>query len=214
LLDLEDLTALAETAGTDQTDQEDPADLDAAALREAFEASTWAARTPIAVEHPVTTRIGRLAVRGVIDAVFADPEGTDGQQGVVIVDWKTGRVPPARQLRELSLQLSLYRLAWHERTGLPLERIRTAFHYVAAGHTHEVAEHPSRQEIATMIEGGPRGGAAGGPAGTLLGSDHAEGDHRSRDPAEARHVRPHHVVIGAAQLLSGLQAGGVDVLHD
>src|SRR5699024_12483649 len=52
LLDLEDLTALAETAGTDQTDQEDPADLDAAALREAFEASTWAARTPIAVEHP------------------------------------------------------------------------------------------------------------------------------------------------------------------
>ena len=153
LLDLEDLTALAETAGTDQTDQENPADLDAAALREAFEASTWAARTPIAVEHPVTTRIGRLAVRGVIDAVFADPEGTDGQQGVVIVDWKTGRVPPARQLRELSLQLSLYRLAWHERTGLPLEQIRTAFHYVAAGHTHEVEEHPSREEIATMIEG-------------------------------------------------------------
>ena len=101
----------------------------------------------------MTTRIGRLAVRGVIDAVFADPEGTDGQQGVVIVDWKTGRVPPARQLRELSLQLSLYRLAWHERTGLPLERIRTAFHYVAAGHTHEVEEHPSREEIATMIEG-------------------------------------------------------------
>ena len=35
----------------------------------------------------------------------------------------------------------------------PLEQIRTAFHYVAAGHTHEVEEHPSREEIATMIEG-------------------------------------------------------------
>jgi DNA helicase-2/ATP-dependent DNA helicase PcrA len=89
-------------------------------------------------------------VRGVIDAVFADPGGGDG---VMIVDWKTGRVPRPAQLRERSRQLSLYRLAWHERTGLPLSRIRTAFHFVADGVTHEVTRHPSRERIAAMLAG-------------------------------------------------------------
>jgi DNA helicase-2/ATP-dependent DNA helicase PcrA len=71
----------------------------------------------------------------------------------MIVDWKTGRMPRPAQLRERSLQLSLYRLAWHERTGLPLERIRTTFHFVADGITHEVTEHPSRERIAEMLAG-------------------------------------------------------------
>jgi DNA helicase-2/ATP-dependent DNA helicase PcrA len=152
LLDLEDLADLEDPA-------EDSALADARALREAFEASEWAHRTPIAVEQPVTTRIGGIGVRGVIDAVFADPEagdgtaGPDGSEGVMIVDWKTGRMPRPAQLRERSLQLSLYRLAWHERTGLPLERIRTTFHFVADGITHEVTEHPSRERIAEMLAG-------------------------------------------------------------
>ena len=152
LLDLEDLADLEDPA-------EDGALADARALREAFEASDWAGRTPIAVEHPVTTRIGGIGVRGVIDAVFADPEGgdgtagSDGSGGVIIVDWKTGRMPRPAQLRERSLQLSLYRLAWHERTGLPLRNIRTAFHFVADGITHEVTEHPSRERIAEMLSG-------------------------------------------------------------
>lgn len=67
------------------------------------------------------------------------------------MDWKTGRVPRPAQLRERALQLSLYRLAWHERTGLPLSRIRTAFHFVADGVTHEVTRHPSRERIAEML---------------------------------------------------------------
>ncbi|MGO1258819.1 MAG: PD-(D/E)XK nuclease family protein, partial [Brachybacterium sp.] len=121
--------------------------------RDAFAASEWADRSPLAVEQPVHTRIGEIAVRGIIDAVFADPEGTDGTQGVMIVDWKTGRVPRPAQLRERALQLSLYRLAWHEQTGLPLARIRTAFHFVADGVTHEVRRHPSREKIAQMLAG-------------------------------------------------------------
>src|SRR5699024_9194074 len=121
------------------------------ALREAFAASSWADRTPIAVEHPVQTRVGRIAVRGVIDAVFTDPDDEDG--GVIIVDWKTGRMPRPAQLRERALQLSLYRLAWHESTGLALGRIRTAFHFVADGITHEVRRHPSRERIAAMLTG-------------------------------------------------------------
>lgn len=143
LLDLEDLADLADH------DDEGPAG-SAAALRDAFAASEWADRTPIAVEHPVTTRIGEVAVRGVIDAVFPDPDGGDG---VMIVDWKTGQVPPPARLRALSLQLTLYRLAWHEATGTPLSRIRTAFHYVAAGVTHEVTRHPSRSAVESRLRG-------------------------------------------------------------
>ena len=152
LLDLEDLADLEDP-------EEERALADARALREAFEASDWAHRSPIAVEQPVTTRIGEIGVRGVIDAVFAEPEGGDGTAGpdgtggVIIVDWKTGRMPRPAQLRERSLQLSLYRLAWHERTGLPLRNIRTAFHFVADGITHEVTDHPSRERIAEMLAG-------------------------------------------------------------
>ena len=144
LLDLEDVLDREDTPA-------DEAETDHRALREAFTASAWAERSPLAVEQPVHTRIGQIAVRGVIDAVFADPEGTDGSEGVIVVDWKTGRVPRPAQLRERALQLSLYRLAWHERTGLPLTRIRTAFHFVADGITHEVRRHPSRERVAQLL---------------------------------------------------------------
>ena len=151
LLDLEDLAELTEDLVEETEGSED-----ATALREAFAASEWAGRTPIAVEQPVLTRVGGIAVRGIIDAVFADPEGTDGSGdagGVIIVDWKTGRTPAPSRLRDMALQLSLYRLAWHERTGLPLGRIRTAFHFVPDGTTHEVRRHPSAQTIAQMLTG-------------------------------------------------------------
>ncbi|MEE1649294.1 ATP-dependent DNA helicase [Brachybacterium sp. J144] len=149
LLDLEDLPDLGE---------DEAPHLDDLALREAFARSEWSGRTPIAVETPVHTRVGAVAVRGVIDAVFPDPDAghaddPDDAAGVIIVDWKTGRMPRLAQLRERSLQLSLYRLAWHEKTGLPLSRIRTAFHFVAEGTTHEVRRHPSRERIAEMLLG-------------------------------------------------------------
>ncbi|WP_010534110.1 ATP-dependent helicase [Brachybacterium squillarum] len=144
LLDLEDIAELADAEDEETTGA-------TASLRETFAGSAWAGRTPIAVEQPVHTRLGEVAVRGVIDAVFPDPDGGDG---VMIVDWKTGAVPPPARLRELSLQLSLYRLAWAERSGLPLGSIRTAFHYVAADHTHEVRRHPSRARIEAMLTPG------------------------------------------------------------
>ena len=101
LLDLEDVLDLGEDEGPHRDDL---------ALREAFDSSQWAQRTPIVVEHPVQTRVGEIAVRGVIDAVFEDPDSPEnsdstdserpGARGVIIVDWKTGRVPRPAQLRE------------------------------------------------------------------------------------------------------------------
>ena len=107
------------------------ADVDLAALRDRFLASPWAGRTPIAVEVDVETPVGGVVIRSRIDAVFAEPDG-----GVVVVDWKTGRPPtdPATR-RTRALQLAVYRVAWSRWTGLPLERVRAAFFYVATGET-------------------------------------------------------------------------------
>ncbi|PWH07065.1 ATP-dependent DNA helicase [Brachybacterium endophyticum] len=157
LLDLEDIAEFADLEEQEQDRTQDRADADAGAdtdaaalarMRESFESSPYASQVPIAVEEPVTTRIGPLAIRGVIDAVFPDPEHPDG---VVILDWKTGSPPTGARRRARALQLSVYRLAWHERTGMPLSRIRTVFYYVADGVSHEVTHHPSRSSMERML---------------------------------------------------------------
>ena len=59
-------------------------------LRARFLSSAWAFRVPQEIEMPFATRIGGIGVRGRIDAVFADGDG-----GLTVVDWKTGRPPAA-----------------------------------------------------------------------------------------------------------------------
>jgi DNA helicase-2/ATP-dependent DNA helicase PcrA len=112
----------------------DPQSADAeqlAVLQEAFTASPWAARTPIAVEVPFELALGHTLVRGRIDAVFADAGG-----GVTVLDWKTGEPPAGEEaLRHAAVQLAVYRLAWAGLTGLPPAQVRAAFHYVRAGRT-------------------------------------------------------------------------------
>ncbi|WP_341854997.1 3'-5' exonuclease [Brachybacterium sp. GPGPB12] len=84
---------------------------------------------PLAVERPVTTRIGEIGVRGVIDAVFADPEGGDGTAGpdgtggVIIVDWKTGRMP--RPSQRANARCGSRSTAWPGTSG-PVCRFRTS----------------------------------------------------------------------------------------
>ncbi|MGQ4537811.1 UvrD-helicase domain-containing protein [Dermabacteraceae bacterium P7074] len=151
LLDVEELGVFA--------DADDDA-LELTRLRELFTASAWAGCTPLAVEQPLTLRFAAATVRGVIDAVFAardlaevlgeDPAEQD-PQAVAIIDWKTGRKPTGAAKKAREMQLSLYRLAWHEATGLPLGKIRTAFHYVTSGETVEVKRHPSRATIEKLL---------------------------------------------------------------
>jgi DNA helicase-2/ATP-dependent DNA helicase PcrA len=114
---------LGEAAGAD--DHIDEAyGLDA--MVETFRQSEWAHRAPAHVEVPVETRIGDVVVRGRIDAVFRDADG-----GWDLVDWKTGRRPPAAQLKVKAVQLAVYRLAWARLKNVPLEDVRAAFYYVA-----------------------------------------------------------------------------------
>jgi DNA helicase-2/ATP-dependent DNA helicase PcrA len=111
----EDADAAADPAGA----------ADAAELRERFTASRWATRTPVAVEVPFETEVAGTLVRGRIDAVFADADG-----GATVVDWKTGALPRDDALPALAVQLAAYRLAWSSLSGIPVERVRAALHYV------------------------------------------------------------------------------------
>ena len=92
-----------------------------------FSASPWAQREPAYVEVPVETRVQSVVVRGRIDAVFQDADGTWD-----LIDWKTGAPPSGKSLEVRAVQLAVYRLAWARLKGVPLEQVRAAFYFVAA----------------------------------------------------------------------------------
>ncbi|GAB2753779.1 ATP-dependent helicase [Amycolatopsis magusensis] len=117
LLDFEDLPGAA--------DDEAVGDGELELLQRAFEHSEWASRTPHDVEVPFSAEVDGINLRGRMDAVFADPDG-----GWTVLDWKTGGVPGPDRLPALSVQLAAYRLAWSVLAGVPLEKVRAAFHYV------------------------------------------------------------------------------------
>lgn len=116
-------------------------------LKDKFDRSVFATMTPLALEVPVSLALEKAFLSGVIDAVYPNPSG----EGVWIVDWKTGRVPSGEELARKSLQLSVYRLAWHQKTGLPLNQIETKFHYVQAERTIDITRHPSEAQLSRML---------------------------------------------------------------
>ena len=84
----------AATLGIDDDD-------DLRELIEPFEDGPFADRVPHAVEPPFALVLAGQVVRGRIDAVYA--EQVDGEDGFLVVDWKTNRAPdrrpaPARDL--------------------------------------------------------------------------------------------------------------------
>ncbi len=133
LLDPDDLPGRADL------DIEDEGDLDTVIA--AFEKGPFADRVPHAVEAPFALVLAGQVVRGRIDAVYDEPDG-----GFLLVDWKTNRHEDADPL-----QLALYRLAWAELRGLPLEKVRAAFHYVRTGKTVEPEDLPDRQALEAML---------------------------------------------------------------
>ncbi|GAA1969871.1 ATP-dependent helicase [Amycolatopsis minnesotensis] len=142
LLEIDDLPGAADTG--------EAADADLDALRDAFEKSAWANRTPVEVEVPFSTDIDGTTVRGRMDAVFADPDG-----GWTVVDWKTGAVPEGAKLAASSVQLAAYRLAWAALKGLPLEKVRAAFHYVRQDHTLRPVDLLDAEGLRDLLRGVP-----------------------------------------------------------
>jgi DNA helicase-2/ATP-dependent DNA helicase PcrA len=139
LLDPDDLPGRADL------DIADESDLDAVIA--AFEAGPFAERVPHAVEAPFALVLGGQVVRGRIDAIY-DDSADHGEGAFLLVDWKTNRQEDADPL-----QLALYRLAWAELRGVPLEKVRAVFHYVRTGKTVEPEELPDRQALEAMLVG-------------------------------------------------------------
>ncbi|MEV4658399.1 UvrD-helicase domain-containing protein [Micromonospora sp. NPDC049301] len=127
LLDLDELPGAADAdAAPDEALVE---------LQERFLASEWAERAPVEVEVPFATVIAGVVVRGRMDAVFARPGGRFD-----VVDWKTGAQPTGPAAEVAAVQLAVYRLAWAELAGVPVDRVGAAFHYVRHGVTVRPAD--------------------------------------------------------------------------
>lgn len=160
----EPLLDLAELPGAHDLHAADDERLDD--LVAAFRASPWAARTPIAIEVPFVTHVAGVAVRGRIDAVFAEPDG-----GVCVVDWKTGTPPGPDQARSVAVQLIAYRLAWSRLHRLPLDKVRAAFYYVAHDRTvvpTDLLDAPALERLIGDAVADPRA-EAGADASVLAG---------------------------------------------
>ncbi|EDY48475.1 ATP-dependent DNA helicase [Streptomyces clavuligerus] len=146
--------------GPDLADIADEEDL--AALKEAFERTPYARRTPHRVESPFQITLAGRVVRGRIDAVYrttaADGPATSPAR-YEIVDWKTGAAAAADPL-----QLAVYRLAWAEQHGLDPEEVDAAFVFVRSGEVVRPQSLPGRAELERVLLGGTadEGGGGGG----------------------------------------------------
>ncbi|MFD7338357.1 UvrD-helicase domain-containing protein [Streptomyces violascens] len=146
-----------ELPGADDTEADIADERDLAALKEAFERTPYAARTPYRTEAPIQLTLAGRVIRGRIDAVYKEGDGS--RATYEIVDWKTGRQATADPL-----QLAVYRVAWAEQLGVPLESVGAAFVYVRTGETVRPAHLPGRAELEAILLGrSPQGGPADRP---------------------------------------------------
>ncbi|MDG9716656.1 ATP-dependent DNA helicase [Streptomyces sp. DH24] len=123
---------------------------DLEALKDAFERTEYAHRTPYRVEAPFQLALAGRVVRGRIDAVYKEGDGKHA--AYEIVDWKTGRGRTADPL-----QLAVYRLAWAEQQGVPLESVTAAFLYVRSGEVVRPDGLPDRAALERLLLGEPSG---------------------------------------------------------
>ena len=73
-----------------------------------------------------------------------------GRRRFLVVDWKTNRSATADPL-----QLAIYRVAWAELTGVPVDRVRAAFYYVRTGEVVEPDGLPGRDELERLVSPQP-----------------------------------------------------------
>jgi DNA helicase-2/ATP-dependent DNA helicase PcrA len=118
--------SLLEGAESEDAQNLDFADQNIQQLKDNFNGSRFAQMTPIDVEREIQLTVGGNTFICKLDAVF------ETQEGVLIVDWKTGKAPKDAEDEKLkTLQLALYRFAYSEFTGIPLEKIQVCFYFVA-----------------------------------------------------------------------------------
>jgi len=134
LFDPDDLPGAADAdIGTDEALQQ---------LKTAFEAGPFSRLAPVAIEEPFALLLGGRVINGRIDAVFEEHDMYD------VVDWKTGS---ARNLH--SMQLAIYRVAWAQLRGIPVERVTAGFAMIATG---EMLRPDTDDDVARLLALGAR----------------------------------------------------------
>ncbi|MEU8930042.1 UvrD-helicase domain-containing protein [Streptomyces sp. NPDC048409] len=136
---------------------------DLEALKEAFERTEYARRTPYRVEAPFQLALAGRIVRGRIDAVYRTGHG-DGAT-YEIVDWKTSRTRPADPL-----QLAIYRIGWAEQQGVPPESVTAAFVHVRTGEVERPEGLPDRAALERLIAGRAAGAGCDEPPAEEAGA--------------------------------------------
>ncbi|MFJ8492213.1 UvrD-helicase domain-containing protein [Streptomyces sp. NPDC094038] len=139
---------------------------DLEALKEAFERTEYAHRTPYRVEAPFQLSLAGRVVRGRIDAVYRTDHGAGATYGTTyeIVDWKTSRTRPADPL-----QLAIYRIGWAEQQGVPPESVTAAFVHVRTGEVERPDGLPDRAALEGLIVGQAVEQAVGRAGGLTVG---------------------------------------------
>jgi DNA helicase-2/ATP-dependent DNA helicase PcrA len=134
------LVGLDEVPGRGDAEIDDDTDLQT--LIDKFNAGPFADRTPFAVEPPFALVLAGQVIRGRIDAVY------ETGRGFLVVDWKTNREQTADPL-----QLAIYRVAWAELHGVPVEAVEAAFYYVRTGELVEYSSEdlPDRAELERLV---------------------------------------------------------------
>ncbi len=141
----------AELPGQGDADIASDAELDE--VIELFRAGPYGDAVPHRIEAPFSVVLAGQQVVGRIDAVFSG--GTPQEPRYEVVDWKTNRTADADPL-----QLAIYRLAWAELTGVPLDHVSAAFYYVRLGEVRRFgpADLPDRAGLESLVAGRPRVG--------------------------------------------------------
>ncbi|MEV8567145.1 ATP-dependent DNA helicase [Streptomyces sp. NPDC051322] len=134
-----------ELPGGDDDEPEIADERDLAGLKEAFERTPYARRTPYRIEAPFTLTLAGRLIRGRMDAVYRTSRHT-----YEIVDWKTHHAHTADPL-----QLAVYRLAWAEQQGIPLTDVDAVFLYVRTGEVIRPTRLPGRAELERILLGEP-----------------------------------------------------------
>jgi putative RecB family exonuclease len=105
-----------------------------------YVAGPGAEAEPVAVEKWVTVPTPRVIAEGRVDRIDRRPEAPDGADGLVVVDYKTGRRPTADDARG-SAALALYALAARHTLRRPCTRVE--LHHLPSGEvaaaTHDEA---------------------------------------------------------------------------
>ncbi|MFM7500333.1 MAG: PD-(D/E)XK nuclease family protein, partial [Actinomycetota bacterium] len=79
-----------------------------------------------------------------------------------VVDWKTGSAKSGDELANAAIQLAVYRLAWAEIAGVPLDQVRAAFHYVGSEETVRPSDLLDHEGLLAIIRKVPTQSLAAG----------------------------------------------------